>query len=68
MKVIASRTDKRLVARLLAQESPEVANGEVRKSRRLPAPRARRAKIAVHSRNPLIDAVGYVWDNAACWN
>ncbi|GIV13226.1 MAG: transcription termination/antitermination protein NusA [Fimbriimonadales bacterium] len=57
MKVIASRTDKRLVARLLAQESPEVANGEVEIKAIARAP-GERTKIAVHSRNPLIDAVG----------
>lgn len=57
MKVIASRTDKRLVAELLAHESPEVASGEVEVKAIARVP-GERTKIAVHSRNPLIDAVG----------
>lgn len=57
MKVIASRTDKRLVAGLLAQESPEVANGEV-EIKAIAREPGERTKIAVHSRNPLVDAVG----------
>lgn len=57
MKVIASRTEPLLVARLLAQEAPEVASGDVEVKAIAREP-GERSKIAVHSKNPLIDAVG----------
>lgn len=57
MKAIASRTAPELVARLLAQESPEVASGDV-EIKAIAREPGERTKIAVHSKNPLIDAVG----------
>jgi N utilization substance protein A len=57
MKVIASRTEPLLVARLLAHEAPEVASGDVQIKAIAREP-GERTKVAVHSKNPLIDAVG----------
>jgi N utilization substance protein A len=57
MKVIASRTEPQLVARLLAHEAPEVASGDV-EIKAIAREPGERTKIAVHSKNPLIDAVG----------
>ncbi|MDT7960409.1 MAG: transcription termination factor NusA [Armatimonadota bacterium] len=57
MKVIASRTEPLLVARLLAHEVPEIASGDV-EIKAIAREPGERTKVAVHSKNPLIDAVG----------
>lgn len=57
VKVIASRTEPLLVARLLAKEVPEVASGDV-EIKAIAREAGERTKVAVHSKNPLIDAVG----------
>ncbi len=57
VKVIASRTDPKLVAGLLKQEVPEVASGDV-EIKAIAREPGERTKVAVTSRNPLVDAVG----------
>lgn len=57
VRVIASRTAPELVARLLEQEVPEIASGDV-EIRAIAREPGERTKVAVASRNPLIDAVG----------
>ncbi len=57
VRVIASRTEPMLVARLLEQEVPEIASGDV-EIRAIAREPGERTKIAVTSRNPLVDAVG----------
>ncbi|MCS7273183.1 MAG: transcription termination factor NusA [Fimbriimonadales bacterium] len=57
MKVIASRTEPQLVARLLAHEVPEIASGDV-EIKAIAREPGERTKVAVHSKNPLVDAVG----------
>ncbi len=57
VKVIASRTDPMLVAHLLKQEVPEVASGDV-EIKAIAREAGERTKIAVTSKNPLIDPVG----------
>ncbi|MDW8106519.1 MAG: NusA N-terminal domain-containing protein, partial [Armatimonadota bacterium] len=53
MKVIASRTEPQLVARLLAHEVPEIASGDV-EIKAIAREPGERTKVAVHSKNPLI--------------
>jgi N utilization substance protein A len=57
VKVIASRTDPKLVEGLLKQEVPEVASGDV-EIKAIAREPGERTKVAVTARNPLIDAVG----------
>ena len=57
VRVIASRTEPNLVACLLRQEVPEIASGDV-EIKALAREPGERTKVAVASRNPLIDAVG----------
>ncbi|MCS7064916.1 MAG: transcription termination factor NusA, partial [Fimbriimonadales bacterium] len=57
VRVIASRTRPELVACLLKQEVPEIASGDV-EIKAIAREPGERTKVAVASRNPLIDAVG----------